>query len=56
VPIVLKPASVPYKVVKFGTVGAARELVAHLEANRLHYTQAILRGLDAATIAALLAR
>ena len=56
VPIVLRPASVPYEVVKFGSVGAARELVAHLEANRLHYTQAILRGLDAATIAALLAR
>src|SRR4051812_43375551 len=56
VPIVLRPASVPYEVVKFGSVAAARELVAHLEANRLHYTQAILRGLDAATIAALLAR
>jgi hypothetical protein len=56
VPIVLKPMSVPREVVKFGSVRGARELVDHLEANRLHYTQAILRALDAATVAALLAR
>lgn len=56
VPILLKPMSVPREVVKFGSVMAGRELVAHLEANRLHYTQAIMRGLDAATVAALLAR
>jgi hypothetical protein len=56
VPIVLRPSGAPAEVVKFGTVMAAHELVAHLEANRLHYTQAILRGLDAATVAALLAR
>jgi hypothetical protein len=56
VPIFLRPNNVPAEVVKFGAVTAARELVAHLEANRLHYTQAILRGLDAATVAALLAR
>jgi hypothetical protein len=56
IPVVLKPVTVPRVVVKFGGVTASRELVAHLEANRLHYTQAILRGLDAATVAALLAR
>lgn len=56
IPIVLKPVTVPRVVVKFGGVKASGELVAHLEANRLHYTQAILRGLDAATVAALLAR
>ena len=56
VPIVARPMSAPAEVVKFGVVTAARELVDHLEANRLHYTQAILRGLDAATAAALLAR
>src|SRR6185436_20795572 len=56
VPILLKPMSVPREVVKFGSVTAGRELIAHLEANRLHYTQAIMRGLDVATVAALLAR
>jgi hypothetical protein len=56
VPIVLPPTSVPLEVVKFGSVRAGSELVDHLEANRLHYTQAILRALDAATVAALLAR
>jgi hypothetical protein len=56
VPIVLKSMSVPREVVKFGSVAGARELIDHLEANRLHYTQAILRALDAATVAALLAR
>ncbi len=56
VPILLKPMSVPREVVKFGNVTAAGELLAHLEANRLHYTQAILRNLDAATVAALLSR
>jgi len=54
VPIVLKPMSVPREVVKFGSVTAARELIEHLQANRLYYTQAILRTLDAATVAALL--
>lgn len=56
VPIVLKPMSVPREVVKFGAARSGRELADHLEANRLHYTQAILRALDAATVAALLAR
>jgi hypothetical protein len=56
VPIVLQPMSVPREVVKFGNARAGRELTDHLEANRLHYTQAILRALDAATVAALLAR
>jgi hypothetical protein len=54
VPVTLRPASVPLEVVKFGGVSASRELVAHLQANRLHYTQAVLRRLDAATVAALL--
>src|SRR5262249_2502135 len=49
-------ASVAREVVKFGNVRAARELVDHLQANRLHYTQAIMRSMDAATVAALLAR
>lgn len=56
VPVVLKPVTAPWVVVKFGGVTASRELVAHLEANRLHYTQAILRSLDAATVGALLAQ
>lgn len=56
VPVALRPMSQPKDVVKFGEVGAAGELVAHLEANRLHYTQAILRALDVAMIGALLSR
>ena len=56
VPIVLQADERAREVVKFGSVARARELVDHLEANRLHYTQAILRALDAATVAALLAR
>lgn len=56
VPIVLRPQSVPREVVKFGSVRGARELIDHLQANRLHYTQAIMRSMDAATVAALLAR
>ena len=56
VPIALPPTSVPLEVLRFGSVRAGSELVDHLEANRLHYTQAILRALDAATVAALLAR
>ena len=56
VPIVLRPMSVPREVVKFGAAVPQRELMDHLNANRLHYTQVILRSLDAATVAALLAR
>jgi hypothetical protein len=56
VPVELRPMSQPKDVIKFGGAGAAGELVAHLEANRLHYTQAILRTLDVAMIGALLAR
>jgi hypothetical protein len=56
VPIMLRPESVPREVVKFGSVRGARELIDHLQANRLHYTQAIMRSLDAATVAALLGR
>src|SRR5215813_5694121 len=56
VPIVLRPMSVPWEAVKFGAVAPQRELMDHLNANRLHYTQAILRSLDAATVAGLIAR
>src|SRR5262249_36590605 len=56
VPIVLRPMSVPWEAVKFGAAAPQRELMDHLNANRLHYTQAILRSLDTATVAALLAR
>jgi hypothetical protein len=56
VPVVLRPMSVPHEVLKFGRVSAARELMDHLMANRLYYTQAILRSLDAATVGAILAR
>ena len=55
VPVALRPMSTLQDAVKFGGVAAARELVDHLEANRLHYSQAIYRALDATAIAALLA-
>ena len=41
---------------RFGGVRAARELMDHLEANRLYYSQAVFRTLDSATLAAVLAR
>ena len=56
VPVVLRPMSQPADLVRFGGVQAAGELVAHLQANRLHYTQAILRSLDVAAVGALLSR
>src|SRR5262249_26115722 len=56
VPIALRPMSVPATVVRFGGVRAERELVEHLAANQLHYTQAILRSLDSASVAAIMAR
>ena len=42
-------------VVTFGGVEAAAELLQHLNANRLHYNQAVWRSLDASTVALLLA-
>jgi hypothetical protein len=54
VPVALRPTSALQDAVKFGGIAAARELVDHLEANRLHYSQAIYRALDATAIAALL--
>ena len=55
VPVALRPMSALQDAVKFGGVGAARELLDHLDANRLHYSQAIYRALDPAAIAAVLA-
>jgi hypothetical protein len=58
VPIALKaggPASALQDVIKFGPAGAQQELIQHLEANRLHYSQAVFRSLDAATLGTVLA-
>jgi hypothetical protein len=58
VPIALKaggPSSALQDVIKFGAVGAAQELMDHLEANRLYYSQAVFRSLDAATLGGVLA-
>ncbi len=58
VPIALKAggaSSALQDVVKFGPSAAQAELVAHLVANRLHYSQAVFRSLDAATLASVLA-
>ena len=41
--------------VSFDAGARMRELVAHLQANALHYTQAVLRALDGPTVASLLA-
>jgi hypothetical protein len=41
-------------VLRFGIEQASTELVDHLQANRLHYSQAIYRSLDAASLALLL--
>ena len=46
----------PQEVIRFGAAGASPELVAHLEANRLHYSRAVFATLDGAAIAGLLAR
>jgi hypothetical protein len=57
VPIALKaggPSSALQDVIKFGAVSAAQELMDHLEANRLHYSQSVFRSLDAATLASVL--
>jgi hypothetical protein len=58
VPIALKaggPASALQDVIKFGAAGAQQELTDHLVANRLHYSQAVFRSLDAATLGTVLA-
>lgn len=58
VPIALKaggPAGALQDVIKFGAVGAGRELTDHLEGNRLYYSQAVFRSLDAATLGGVLA-
>ena len=59
VPIALKPGGATSRAqecVRFGGVRAARDLMDHLEANRLYYSQAVFRTLDSATLAAVLAR
>ena len=59
VPISLRPAGLNTALqdaVTFSTMRAAPALVEHLEANRLHYSRAVFRTLDAAAIALLLGR
>ena len=59
VPIPLRPGGVNTALqdaVKFSAMRAAPALVEHLEANRLHYSRAVFRTLDAAAIATLLGR
>ena len=58
-PISLRPGGVNtafQDAVKFRAMRAAPALVEHLEANRLHYSRAVFRTLDAAAIATLLGR
>jgi hypothetical protein len=58
VPVALRPggpASALQDVIKFGPAGAQQELTEHLVANRLHYSQAVFRSLDAATLGTVLA-
>lgn len=47
-------ANASFTVVRFGDQALRPELVEHLNANRLHYSQAIWRSLDASTLALLL--
>ena len=54
VPISLRGGQPMGKVVSFGATRASGELIDHLEANRLHYSQAVFRRMDASTIALLL--
>jgi hypothetical protein len=57
VPILLRGSNSAHQaqdVIRFGAVTATRELIDHLQANRLHYSQAVFRALDAAAIASLL--
>lgn len=42
------------EVIRFGGVRAAKELIDHLNAEKLHYSQAIYRSLDASSLALLL--
>ncbi|MGK9486325.1 hypothetical protein [Bacillus tropicus] len=42
------------EVIHFGAVRANKELIEHLNANKLHYSQAIYRSLDASNLALLL--
>jgi hypothetical protein len=50
----LPGGSAVHDVLRFGVEQASTELVDHLKANRLHYSQAIYRSLDAASLALLL--
>jgi len=59
VPIELRPGGATSRVqecVRFGGIRGAKELMDHLQANRLHYSQAVFRALDSATLATILAR
>lgn len=42
------------EVIRFGGVRAGKDLIDHLNANKLHYSQAIYRSLDASSLALLL--
>ena len=42
------------EVIRFGNVRASNDLIEHLNANKLHYSQAIYRSLDASSLALLL--
>lgn len=42
------------EVIRFGAVRAGNDLIEHLNANKLHYSQAIYRSLDASSLALLL--
>ena len=42
------------EVIRFGGVRASKDLIEHLNANKLHYSQAIYRSLDASSLALLL--
>ena len=54
VPIAMRASQGLGRVATFGATKASKELVEHLEANRLHYSQAVFRRLDASTLALLL--
>ena len=58
VPIALlagRRSNILQDVIKFGPAFAQQELADHLTANRLHYSQAVFRSLDAATLGTVLA-
>jgi hypothetical protein len=58
IPVALPEGTAMQRVVKFTTdkEDRRRELVKHLEANKLHYSQAVYRALDSATIVMLLSQ